>query len=155
MTRRSPTINWREAVRDSDLDTTAKAVAFTLSTYMNGKAEAFPSKVTLAEGASVSKRAADGAIDRLEQSGFLHVARTKGRASNRYSACTPTVQADAGLTVQADAGFKEGNRANGDTQPCKSEHPTVQVAAPEVVEIEERSRRVRVENCTTCGGSRR
>jgi Helix-turn-helix domain len=95
-TRRSPTIAWRIPVRESDLDTAAKAVAYTLSTYMNGRAVAFPSKETLAAGASVSKRAADRAVERLQLAGFLLVAKTKGRTSNRYAAALPTLSAPTG-----------------------------------------------------------
>jgi hypothetical protein len=114
-TRRSPTIAWRIAVRESDLDTTAKAVAYTLSTYMNGRAVAFPSKETLAAGASVSKRAADRAVERLQLAGFLLVAKTKGRTSNRYAAALPTVSAPTGLTVSPPTPLGDANRVPGDT----------------------------------------
>jgi hypothetical protein len=113
-TRRSPTIVWRIAVRESDLDTTAKAVAYTLSTYMNGR-ERSPPKRRFAAGASVSKRAADRAVERLQLAGFLLVAKTKGRTSNRYAAALPTVSAPTGLTVSPPTPLGDANRVPGDT----------------------------------------
>jgi hypothetical protein len=46
---------WRDAVRDSDLDRTAKLVAFMLSTWIAGRGLAYPSKATLAKGASLGE----------------------------------------------------------------------------------------------------
>ena len=82
---------WRDAVRDSGLDKTAKLVAHTLSTYMNGAGTAFPSKATLARGASLkATRAVDTAIKRLEAEGFLAVDRSVGgTSSNLYRALIP------------------------------------------------------------------
>jgi hypothetical protein len=113
--RRSPTIVWRDAVRDSGLDGTAKAVAYTLSTYMNGKAEAFPSKATLAAGASVCNRAADRAILRLESNGFLRVARTRGRKSNHYYGVHPTPYPGTGLTPYGETGLETANPVRKNT----------------------------------------
>jgi hypothetical protein len=130
---------WRDAIRDSDLDATAKLVAYTLSTYLNGRGEAWPSKETLAAGASKSKRAVDGAIDRIAATGFLSVSKSKGRSSNRYQATTPTVQAVAPSTVQTGAPLARSNRAASSTptlQPLTANRAaidtaTLQVAAPE------------------------
>jgi hypothetical protein len=123
---------WRDALRDSGLDTKAKAVGFVIATYWDRNGHgAFPSKQTIAAGASLPKRTADLAIDRLERGGFLAVARSRGRRANVYSATVPTVQQAAGLTVQLAAGLSESNHAATDAQPCSSEHPTMQLAAPE------------------------
>jgi hypothetical protein len=84
-----PTV-WRDAVRDSDLDTTAKVVAFTLSTYMNGGGWCHPSKATIARGASLSApRAVNGAVNRLERAGFLEIRHSRGHHANRYRAAIP------------------------------------------------------------------
>ena len=61
---------WRDAIRDSDLDRTAKLVAFVVSIYMNGQGWAFPSKATIAEGCNLdSIRTVDVAVQRLERAG--------------------------------------------------------------------------------------
>jgi Helix-turn-helix domain len=129
---------WRDALRDSKLDTIAKAVGFVISTYFDRDGRgAFPSKKTIAKGASVSKRTVDASIMRLALAGFLHVVRSKGRRSNIYNATLPTVQQAAPfLTVQPIAPFAS-NGADDDTQRCSSRHPTVQPAAPERDEIDE------------------
>jgi hypothetical protein len=81
---------WRNAVRDSPLDTTAKAVALVLSTYMNNLGAAFPSKRTLAAGASLSStRSVDAAINRVEAAGLLEIVRSRGHRSNSYLAIVP------------------------------------------------------------------
>jgi hypothetical protein len=86
---------WRDALRDSDLDRTAKLVGFVLSTYMDGRGVAYPAKTTLAEGASLGREgqkgntAVDTAIDRLEASGLLVVDRKRGRRGFLYTAVIP------------------------------------------------------------------
>jgi helix-turn-helix protein len=80
---------WRDCIRDSKLPATARLVAHTISTYMDGSGRAFPSRKTIAEGASLSDRAVDDNLSRLEAGGFLAVTRTKGRRSNRYEALLP------------------------------------------------------------------
>jgi hypothetical protein len=130
---------WRKALAASELDTTAKAVGFVLGNHFNKDSCAWPAKQTLARGASVSKRAADGAVLRLEEAGFITVRRSSGRSSNRYYATLPTVQVAAPSTVQVNASLNGANRAAHDSQPCSREHSTVQVAAPEVVIREKRS----------------
>lgn len=117
-----PTL-WRTAIRDSELDSTAKLVAHTLSTYMNGAGECWPSKSTLALGAGKSKRTIDGAIERLASAGFLVISQSRGRSSNRYSASLPTVYLAAGFAF---------NGAASGAQPCNEELATVQPTAPEI-----------------------
>jgi hypothetical protein len=143
---------WRKALAASELDTTAKAVGFVLANHFNKDSCAWPAKQTLARGASVSKRAADGAVLRLEEAGFISVRRSRGHSSNRYYATLPTVQADAPLTMQVTASLNGANRAAHDSQPCSREHSTVQVAAPEVVIREKRKDgSVDGDGCFVCG----
>jgi Helix-turn-helix domain len=88
---RSLLANWRNALRDSELDTTAKAVGFVIATYADAHGVSFPSKETIAAGASLkSHRAADRAVLRLEAAGLLTVVdRSRGRMSNIYKLITP------------------------------------------------------------------
>src|SRR5262249_26213268 len=112
-----PTV-WRDAVRDSELDWLAKAALMTLSTFMNGRAEAWPSKEALATGSGLSKRAVDDAIKRAEQAGYLSVSRTRGRSSNRYLGTVPNPAPDARSTLQELHGSTLRNPAGDDSQPC-------------------------------------
>jgi hypothetical protein len=130
VSERAQLAEWRDALRDSELDSTAKLLGFVLSTWWdrNGRG-AFPSKPTMAAASGLSKRAVDGAVNRLETAGFIDVSRSRGRTSNRYSATLPTVQPPARLNGP--------NRASDDSQPCKSRPLTVQVAAPESAESAE------------------
>jgi hypothetical protein len=80
---------WRDAVRDSGLDSAAKLVAHTLSTYMNGGGRAFPAQTTIAAGCSYSDRAVQGAIYRIERAGFLSIERSRSRRGHRYTATLP------------------------------------------------------------------
>jgi hypothetical protein len=84
----SPVARWRNHVRDSDADPTARLVALVLSTYMAADGNsAFPSKATLARGCGLtSTRAVDAAINRLEAAGLLTVRRSPGHAPNTYEA---------------------------------------------------------------------
>jgi hypothetical protein len=93
--------HWRNALRDSELDRTAKLVGFVLSTYMDGRGAAWPAKTTLAEVASLGREgqkgntAVDTAIDRLEGAGLLVVDRRRGRRGFLYTAVIP--RADGGF----------------------------------------------------------
>jgi hypothetical protein len=80
---------WRTAIRDSDLDPTAKHVALTLDTYMNRHGIAWPSRASLATGTGRTVSTIDRALRRLEHTGFLVVARSRGKRSNLYSASLP------------------------------------------------------------------
>lgn len=55
---------------------------------MNAGGEAFPSRTTIAKGASPKPRAIDRAVAALESCGLLAVTRTEG-FSNRYQALVP------------------------------------------------------------------
>lgn len=88
---------WRNALRDSNLDRTAKLVGLVLSTYMDSAGVAWPSKATLAAKASLGsgRRAVDMAIDRLEAAGLLEIERSRGRRPFVYHAAGATLTAHA------------------------------------------------------------
>jgi hypothetical protein len=143
MSERAALAPWRDALRDSKLDVKAKCVGFVLSTYFTGEGftghdalHPAPSKETIAHGASIGKRTADAAIERLARAGFLKVERSPGRRTNKYVASLPTVHQFAGLNGADESTVEESNRAANDAQPCSSGPPTVQPAAPESVESE-------------------
>lgn len=93
---------WRNAVRDSELDVTAKVVAWTLDTYMDSHGDGWPSLALLAAGAGVDVRTVIRAVKRLELAGLIGVTRSRGRHANRYHA---TIQnRDTGVTVNGDRG---------------------------------------------------
>jgi len=117
-----PTV-WRDAVRDSELEWVAKATLMTLSTYMNGRAEAWPSKEALAAGSGLSKRAVDEAVKRAEVAGYLVVSRSRGRSSNRYLGAIPNRAQPAGSTLHDVHGLDESNPVGEDSQPCTNPAP--------------------------------
>lgn len=89
---------WRIAVRESNLDATAKLVAFTLDTYMDRRGIAWPSRPSLATSSSLGVRTVDRALIRLENAGLIVVARGRGRRSNLYCADVPNSVTDDTIT---------------------------------------------------------
>jgi DNA-binding transcriptional regulator YhcF (GntR family) len=123
---RAPQADWRHAVRDCDeLDVYETAVALVLSTYLRND-RAFPSLRILAAGAKVSQPTAIRALARLEQLGFLIVARRLGRGGNTYVAVTPNAQ-----------------------QPV--EHSGSDNAQPAIEHSERRNAQREAEKCSTTG----
>jgi Helix-turn-helix domain len=104
---------WRDAIRDSTLDRTSKAVAWCLSTYMDRHGHARPSRATIAKGCSLTDRAVDKALASLEDAGYLAVARTKGGNSrvNAYAAIMPPA---ANAVRRAEWFNGERDDANGE-----------------------------------------
>jgi len=159
MTRRPLVGVWRDAIRDSELDRAAKQVALVISTFMNGSGSAFPAKSTIAIGCGFnSVRTVDSAINRLEDTGYLIVGRSRGGRTytNTYFAFVPTPHPDAGLFAQ--------NPAIHNTKPRnpqqKTPHPRAGESAFKAHEVETRRTHtdVRVaslivENCARCGTS--
>ena len=156
MKRKGLSAVWRDAVRDSSLDSMAKLVALVLSTFMSGHGRAWPSRDTLAAGASVCDRTVDAALSRLEQSGFLVVERSKGgnAKTNRYQAVLPETANELRRSEWATAKLPT---PNGEADDANGER-----ASPESLESVEsrtsaRGRRGRaaqhalVENCQGCG----
>lgn len=102
----SSRLAWRIAIRDSDLDSTAKHVALTLDIYMNARGIAWPSRAALAEGTGLSVRTIERALARVSQSGYLVVVRGHGRKTNRYASRLPnsdTSDAPSGSVVATNA----------------------------------------------------
>jgi hypothetical protein len=131
--RRADPLRWRDAVRDSDLDPTAKLVAFVISTYMDGAGKCFPGKELLAQGSSLrSIRSVDYAVHRIESAGLIRVARSRGGGPNRYHAAVP--HADAVLSPQRKTGCTTGNPACGGSKPRISLPKTPHAVAPESAE---------------------
>jgi hypothetical protein len=114
---------WRDAVRDSELKSTAKLVALVLSTRMNRHLVAYPSKETIATDCSLSRRSVDAAVDVLEKAGYLQVSRSRGRSSNNYTGTTPQeLQGSRPPTVHD----VPGNPATDAPQPGSKRPPTPQ-----------------------------
>lgn len=127
---------WRKAVRDTALDTTAKAVAYTLGTYADRNGICWPSLATIARGAGLAgNHPVVQALRRLESAGLLRISRsrrsrtsagerTSERNSNTYLLClpdsSPAEQSRTGLTVRQPNSDKSateqstGRSANGD-----------------------------------------
>jgi Helix-turn-helix domain len=105
VTGRSALADWRNAVRDSNLDTTAKTVAFVLSTYMDRAWRCFPGQDTLARGCSLSDTAVRGGTRRLEQAGFLAVEWSKGRSPHRYFGRLPNPEDSSEFNGEAGSGL--------------------------------------------------
>jgi hypothetical protein len=75
---RAPVVVWREAIAESGLSSTQKAVAWALSLRMNGACEAWPSVPTLARYASFSVRAVQAALRALVDATYLEVVEEGG-----------------------------------------------------------------------------
>ena len=131
---RAPLAEWRDALRDSDLDSTARLAGFVISTYANASGLTFVGKELIAAGiAARSIRTADEAVNRLERAGYLHVTRPLGGRPNRYLLTLPTPQSAARCTPQLAAGYP----AAGRRAPRSGTADTPQLAAPESVESDE------------------
>lgn len=120
MSRRSFLADWREAVLDSTLDSKAKLVGLTLSTYMNRDGLAYPAKATLARRTALGVRTVDRAIIRLVSFGLLLVSVSSGRTSNRYRAVLPTPSEGRG-SGETTPSQRTANPVRDDTQPRHSD----------------------------------
>ncbi len=123
-------VEWRDAIRDSDLPRTTKLVAHTLATYMTidgttgPESWRTPSIVTLARGASLGRKnqkdntAVKDAIARLEVHGLLEVDRRRGQRGWIYEARIP--RAAEGLNPPWGRGIdgKRIPRADGNESPA-------------------------------------
>src|SRR5258708_3100300 len=109
---RAPLAEWRDALRDSGLDTTPKAVGWTIATYAKD-GRAFPSKATIAAGASLSCRL----VERHDRD---CAARTvAARHDGVGCTCTPvstrgsTRSVDLAVNRLEEAGFLKVSRSKG------------------------------------------
>jgi DNA-binding MarR family transcriptional regulator len=76
LTGRSPLIEWRTKVLESELGWTARLVALVLSTHMDrGGGSCFPSLTTLTRESGLSRRAVCYALDKIEQAGLVERVR--------------------------------------------------------------------------------
>jgi rubrerythrin len=103
---------WRDTVRESELTSTPKLVALVLSTYMNGDGHAYPSIGTLAAGSSLSRRAVEHSLPKLEAAGFLEIARTRGRTSHTYAITLPATANEVRRSEWTTANDLLGSTAN-------------------------------------------
>jgi DNA-binding transcriptional MocR family regulator len=139
-------IVWREAIADSELDATAKLVAHTISTYMNGAGDSFPGKDAIAKRSSLGKRAVDRAIDRLEAHGYLRVERSKGRRPNHYWADVPNHVAGTGFTQstvsleEPTVSLETSNRVAGTPELDLKANESVKAALHSETDEERRAR---------------
>jgi hypothetical protein len=121
VTRKGLSAVWRDAIRDSDLRATSKLVAYTLSTYANGRGGAYPARQTLARGSSLTVKAVDTAIRDLETGGFLEVARSRGRRTNTYCLTLP---ATANEVRRSEWSTANVTTANGERRSPNGERGT-------------------------------
>jgi Helix-turn-helix domain len=112
---------WRDAIRASELDASAKLVALVLATYANATGECWPSKQTLYEGCSLSARVVDRAVLRLEETGFVDVKRSVGRVVNRYFLRIPNPVPEAGVDPVPGSGVDHSQPRQ---QPRREPPPT-------------------------------
>jgi DNA-binding PadR family transcriptional regulator len=113
---RSRIIVWREAVCASGLDRTAKLVALVLSVFMNATTCRDQRAIeTIAGAASLSERAVQHALRRVEAAGFLFVEWSKGgpKKTNRYLAILPAT-ANALHRSEWDNGEREAHKGERD-----------------------------------------
>jgi len=106
---------WRQELRRTTLDPTAKLVGLVLSTYMDGAGRAQVSRSTLADGCAVSVSTVLRAVRRLERAGLLGVDRA-GRLQHlpsRYQArsrggvpATPDSRGSTGATPNGSQGWQ-------------------------------------------------
>jgi hypothetical protein len=81
---------WFRAVGESDLRTTVKAVAWAIGSLMNANAEAWPSRQTIADSASLrTPKTVDRLVPEIEAAGLVVVRRSGGRVANRYDGTIP------------------------------------------------------------------
>jgi hypothetical protein len=119
--------HWRNVIRDSGLDRTAKLVALVLSTYMDAGGYAYPSLATLAEGANLGAgcTAVKDGLARIEAAGLLVINRRRGRFGWSYQALIP----------RAVVGLEAAEIPRGSTS--KSHADRTEIPRPGVAESDE------------------
>lgn len=104
-----PLFSWRSAITHSDLRSTVRHVALTLSLHMNeAGGSCFPSLATLGRESGLGEGAVRNALHELRESGYLHVEehyrKDGGQTSNTYEATTPDA---GGVSAREEGGFTE------------------------------------------------
>lgn len=125
---------WRDAVSDSDRSSSAKLVAHTLTTWMNGTGSCWPSMEEIARRTSLSTRTVARAIEELEAGGLLDVSRSKGRASHLYR--TLNHDTDSTSTPTQLPGRRRRTRTNDASNPATAS-PNLDTVADESTESAE------------------
>lgn len=93
--------DWIRALRESELDSTARLVAFTLSFHMDSDGtHAYPGPALLARESGLSLRSVKAKLRDLERAGWIECVKrgrssANGRSANRYRATLPTRAGDA------------------------------------------------------------
>lgn len=114
--------DWIVAVRESELDSTARLVAFTLSFHMDADgSKAYPGPTLLSRESGLSLRSVKTKLGELERSGWLEcVERGRstlgGRLANRYRATVPTRAGDAPVQEVPRAGGSTTRAARSTTR---------------------------------------
>jgi hypothetical protein len=122
-------LDWRIAVRESDLKKAAKLVALVLDTYMDGSGVAWPSRETIAHAASLSVDIVDRALSEIERAGLLTIERSRGRLSNGYQATIP----NRPVVAAVEGGAERPTAASTGVNSRKSTPPTAAPVRPEAV----------------------
>lgn len=136
----------RRAVLDLDVDAYGKALLHTLVQYVDDAGWCYPAMARIAREAGMSERKARIVVRDLEDRGALEVARSTGRAANRYRLRPGTVcsvQPGTACSVQHDqpgtglgvnpvhgAGFEAANPAPQVSQPGTVGIPTRHAVPP-------------------------
>ena len=121
-------IEWRTALRSSDLSWKAKLVGFVLSTHMDAQGgSCFPAIPTIAREASISERSVQTGLRELERAGVVVTERRGGRrlgggyASNTYRARLPEV--NALRRYDASGAGDDGSGARDEPAAAQEMHP--------------------------------
>lgn len=137
-TKIQPLLTWRSAICDSNLPSTTRHIALTLSLWMNERAaSAFPGAGTLAQATGLSERAVREHLRALVTAGWLELVERGGvrgerKHANHYRASTPnpTLAFDPGPTVTGDAGSRVTEAAptpeSDGADPCTRVTPSLQ-----------------------------
>jgi hypothetical protein len=140
-------LRWRDAILLSKLRTSTKAVGWSLSCYMSAKGSCQVAELTLARGASVSRRTVDQAITELAEAGLLSIERSVGKAPHRYQAVLSPGAGDKKAHREA---LQRGNRchvtevsnvANGDKPTWQITTSNVAAVATEGVRAKEKKKK--------------
>jgi DNA-binding transcriptional MocR family regulator len=93
----SAVVVWRDAIRESDLRSSARLVALVLSTHMDRNGgSCFPSLSTIARETALGRSTVKRALDALQEAGFIERVSGGPTTPNRYRAGRPGVNLPLG-----------------------------------------------------------
>jgi hypothetical protein len=118
---RSYVTHWRDAIADSQLSSTQKLIAHTLSTWMSSNGHCYPGQEEIARRASLTDTSVRVATHALESAGFLRVEWSRGRGSHGYQALIP--ETGSGITANL---LRGSGRANPEPRFSNPEADTSQ-----------------------------